>query len=179
MPLSDPHELLTHVTDDDQTVIGPVARGLVHGNPALIHRSAHVLVIHPVDRTLLLQKRSLMKDTSPGLWDVSVGGHVTFGQSYEEAIVRETEEELGIHVSTEDLEYLYLTRFRSSMESENTRSYLCLHAGPFKPDLDEISEVRFWTRAEIEATRGTGVFTDNFEDEYPVFLASPHGSLLL
>jgi isopentenyldiphosphate isomerase len=178
MPLSDPRELLTLVTDDDATVLGPVERGLVHGNPALIHRSAHVLVIHPEAGTLLLQKRSPLKDTSPGLWDVSVGGHVTFGQSYEEAVVRETEEELGIRVKAEDLEYLYLTRFRSPLESENTRSYLCLHAGPFRPDPDEITEARFWTRAEIEAARGTGVFTRNFEEEYPVFLASPRGGLL-
>jgi len=178
MPLSDPAELLTQVTDDDATVIGPVARGLVHGNPALIHRSAHVLVIHPVDGTLLLQKRSLSKDTSPGLWDISVGGHVTFGQTYEEAVLRETEEELGLKVGADDLESLYLTRFRSPRESENTRSYLCLSAGPFTPDPDEITEVRFWTRAEIEAALGTGIFTDNFEQEYPVFLASPRGDLL-
>lgn len=178
MPLSDPAELLTLVTDDDATVLGPIARGLVHGNPALIHRSAHVLVIHPDEGGLLLQKRSLQKDTSPGLWDVSVGGHVTFGQSYEEAVVRETHEELGLEVTREDLEFLYLTRFRSERESENTRSYLCRHAGPFAPDPDEITEVRFWTRAEIEAARGTGVFTQNLEEEYAVFLASPWGSLL-
>jgi isopentenyldiphosphate isomerase len=181
MPLSDPQEQLTRVTDDDATVLGPVARGLVHGNPSLIHRSAHVLVVHPSDGTLLLQKRSLQKDTSPGLWDVSVGGHVTYGQSYEEAVIRETQEELGITVRADDLEFLYLTRFRSPLESENTRSYLCLHVGPFQPDPDEISEVRFWTKAEIEAALsngGGGVFTQNFEEEYPVFLASPHGKLL-
>ncbi len=178
MPPSDPHELLTQVSDDDATVIGPVARGLVHGNPALIHRSAHVLVLHPVDGALLLQKRSLTKDTSPGLWDVSVGGHVAFGQSYEEAAVRETQEELGITVTEHELEYLYPTRFRSRHESENTRSYLSLHAGPFSPDPDEISALRFWTRAEIDAVRGTGLFTANFEAEYPLFLASPQGHLL-
>lgn len=178
MPLADPHELLTLVSDDDATVIGPVARHRVHGNPALIHRSVHVLVLHPVEGTLLLQKRSPGKDTSPGLWDISVGGHVTFGQSYEEAVVRETREELGLAVTRDDLEYLYLTRFRSDRESENTRSYLCRYAGPFTPDPDEITEVRFWTRAEIDAARGTGVFTRNFEEEYPVFLASPHGALL-
>lgn len=178
MPLSDPTEQLTQVTDDDSTVIGPVARGLVHGNPSLIHRSAHVLVIHPLDGTILLQKRSLEKDTSPGLWDISVGGHVTFGQTYEEAVLRETEEELGLKVSAGDLEYLYLTRFRSPRESENTRSYLCISAGPFAPDPDEITALRFWSRAEIEAALGTGVFTQNFEEEYPVFLASPRGDLL-
>lgn len=178
MPLSDPHELLTQVSDDDATVIGPVARHRVHGNPALVHRSVHVLVLHPVEGTLLLQKRSFSKDTSPGLWDISVGGHVTFGQSYEGAVVRETHEELGVAVTESELEYLYPTRFRSAHESENTRSYLCLHAGPFHPDPDEISALRFWTRAEIEAARGTGVFTKNFEDEYPIFLASAHGALL-
>ena len=39
-------------------------------------------------------------------------------------------------------------------------------ARAFRPDPGEIDEVRFWTRAEIEAALGTGVLTTAFEDEY-------------
>jgi isopentenyldiphosphate isomerase len=179
MPLyTDPDELLTRVSDDDATVLGPVARRLVHGNPALIHRSVHILVVHPETGRLLLQKRSPEKDTHPGQWDTSVGGHVNFGQSYEEAAIRETEEELGLVVGLEALEKLYTTRFRYEDESENTATFLCLHAGPFVPNPEEITEIRFWTRAEIEAALGTGVFTPNFEQEYAAFIACPRGHLL-
>jgi isopentenyldiphosphate isomerase len=178
VPPSDPSELLTRVTDDDSTVLGPVERRLVHGNPSLIHRSAHLLVLHPEDGTLLLQKRSPLKDTFPGRWDTSVGGHVSFGQSYEEAILREAREEIGVDLAHSSLERLHLLRFRGAEESENTTTFLCRHAGPFTPDPDEISELRFWTRAQIEAALGTETFTPHFEQEFATFLASPRASLL-
>lgn len=178
MPPSDPFELLTRVTDDDAVVLGPVERRLVHGNPELVHRAAHVLVLHPADGTLLLQQRSMAKDTCPGLWDSSVGGHVPYGASYLDTALREAGEELGIHLTADDLEPLHTLRFRGPRESENVQTYLCRHAGPFAPDPDEIDSVRFWTRGEVDAALGTGTFTPNFELEYATFLASPRASLL-
>jgi isopentenyldiphosphate isomerase len=178
MPPPDPGELLTRVSDDDSVVLGPVERRLVHGNPELVHRSAHVLIVHPADGTLLLQKRSALKDTQPGKWDTSVGGHVSFGQSYEEAALREAEEELGIALKPEDLDFLYTSRYRGTLESENVATYLCRHAGPFVPATDEISEIRFWSRAAIEAVLETETFTPHFRQEYAAFIASPHARLL-
>ncbi len=166
-------EMLTLVTGDDR-ILGPVPRRLVHGNPALVHRSVHVLVVG--SGGLLLQKRSLAKDTQPGKWDTSVGGHVGFGQSYEEAALREAHEELGLEI--ERLEYLYDSRIRNAVESENIRTYLHRSDGPFRPDPVEIDALRFWTREEIRQALGTGVFTPNFEEEFAMFLASPYGSLL-
>jgi isopentenyldiphosphate isomerase len=167
-------EMLTRVTERDE-VLGPVPRSHVHGNPALIHRSVHILVVHPEGR-LLLQKRSLRKDTQPGKWDTSVGGHVGFGQSYEEAARREAEEELGFIPG--ELVFLYPSRIRNAIESENIHTYLYVSAGPFRPEPGEIDELRFWSKAEIQAALGTGIFTSNFEEEFALFLASPHGKLL-
>lgn len=167
-------EILTQVTDSDE-VIGPVARRLVHGNPGLIHRSVHVLVLGQ-DGRLLLQKRSLSKDVQPGKWDTSVGGHVGFGQSYEEAARREAAEELGLELSFPV--FLYPSRIRNAVESENIHSFLEISAGPFRPEPGEIDELRFWSRVEIDAALGSGTFTSNFEEEYAQFLASPHGGLM-
>src|SRR4051812_32664763 len=107
-------EMLTRVTDDD-LVLGPVPRSKCHGDPGMIHRSVHVLVIG--SGKLLLQKRSMRKDVQPGKWDTSVGGHVSFGQTYEEAARRESEEELGLRI--DELVYLYPSRIRNTIESEN------------------------------------------------------------
>jgi isopentenyldiphosphate isomerase len=177
-PFNDPAELLTQVSDDDAEVLGPVERRRVHGDPALIHRAAHVLVLHPDTGLLLLQKRSALKDTHPGKWDTSVGGHVGFGQSYEEAALRETEEELGLKIAASQLEKLYLSRCRYETESENTATFLCVHAGPFEFNPEEITEIKFWSRAGIQAALGSGVFTPNFEQEFATFLACPRGPLL-
>ncbi|MBW8887428.1 MAG: NUDIX domain-containing protein [Fibrobacteres bacterium] len=173
-------EMLIQVTDED-VVLGPIARSRVHGNPALIHRSVHVLVLG-TDGRLLLQKRSLRKDTQPGKWDTSVGGHVGFGQSYEEAARREAAEELGLDLETRgegaELIFLYPSRIRNPIESENIHTFLHVSAGPFRPEPDEIDELRFWTRSEIEAALGQGLFTSNFEEEFALFLGSPHARLL-
>jgi isopentenyldiphosphate isomerase len=168
-------ELLTLVSDDDAQVLGPVKRKAVHGNPDLVHRAVHVLVISSQGH-LLLQKRSLSKDVQPGRWDTSVGGHVGFGQSYEEAARRETLEELGI--TLESPEFLYPSRIRSAVESENIWTYLHRYDGPFQHDPGEIDAIQFWSKTEIEAALGTGVFTSNFEEEFAALLASPHGVLL-
>ncbi len=167
-------ELLIQVTDDDE-VIGSVKRRLVHGNPLLIHRSVHVLVLNPAG-LLLLQKRSILKDTQPGKWDTSVGGHVGFGQSYAEAALREAEEELGVIMDR--LEFLYSSRIRNNVESENIQTFLFVHAGAIQHDPVEIDETRFWSRAEISQALGTGLFTPNFEEEFALFLASPQSFLL-
>lgn len=167
-------EILTRVTEED-AVLGPVPRSLCHADRNVIHRSVHVLVVSP-DGRILLQKRSMRKDTQPGKWDTSVGGHVGYGQSYEEAARREAEEELGLRL--EALDFLYPSRIRNEVESENIQTFLHISPGPFRHDPEEIDEIRFWTREEINLALGTGVFTPNFEEEFALFLASPRGSLL-
>ena len=45
---------------------------------------------------MLLQKRSLEKDTFPGRWDISSAGHVPAGTSLVETALAELAEELGL-----------------------------------------------------------------------------------
>ena len=54
-------------------------------------------------------------------------------------------------------------------ETELVHSYGCVSAGPFQLQASEIDELRFWTRAEIEAALGSGVLTPNFEHEYGLY----------
>jgi hypothetical protein len=42
--------------------------------------------------------------------------------------------------------------------------YVCRNDGKVRPS-DELDGGRFWSRAEIEANLGRGVFTPNFESE--------------
>ena len=52
---------------------------------------------------LLWQQRAFEIDNYPGKWDVSAGGHVNLGETFVEAAVRETHEEIGVEVSEDDL----------------------------------------------------------------------------
>jgi len=156
------------IVDEAGRVIGRALRSECHGNPALIHRTVHVLVFHTKGE-LLLQKRSEDKDIQPGKWDTSVGGHLDVGETYEEEAYREMAEELGIRDAS--LLPLYEYPMRNEIESENVRTYRCTYDGPITPDPKEISEARFWTSEEIERGLGSGRFTPNFEEEFKRYKA--------
>ena len=67
------------------------------------HRALHlwVLVRGPGGPCVVLQRRSLAKDTHPGLVDVSVAGHLGASETVYDAL-REAEEEIGLAVSPAD-----------------------------------------------------------------------------
>ncbi|KAF4707346.1 hypothetical protein FOZ62_030372 [Perkinsus olseni] len=70
----------------------------------LWHRSVHVWFYHPEKEAVLLQRRSFLKDTNPGRWDVSVGGHVDSNDDVLESAGREVREELGFSIDPSALE---------------------------------------------------------------------------
>lgn len=159
---------LFEVVDEDDRVIGVASRGECHGNPALIHRVAHVLVINARGE-VLLQKRSPCKDIQPDKWDTSVGGHLDPGESYHEAALREMREELGL--TGLPLTFLYKSKIRNAIESENVATFLARYDSVPSWNEQEISAVRFWGPDEVEAAMGTGVFAPNFEEEWRMYQA--------
>jgi isopentenyldiphosphate isomerase len=146
-------------------IVGSAPRSEVHKNPNLMHPVVHCLVTDPSGR-LLLQLRSRRKDVQPGKWDTSVGGHVDPGESIEQALRRELREELGLDAEACAPEFFHRYVMRSEIETELVHTFRLVSDGPFRPQADEIDEVRFWSLDEIESRLGSGVFTPNFEDEY-------------
>jgi len=55
------------------------------------------------ERQILLQKRAETKSSWPGYYDVSVAGHINFGEKPIAAAIREAKEEIGIDFSEDDL----------------------------------------------------------------------------
>ncbi|HCE41938.1 MAG TPA: NUDIX hydrolase [Lentisphaeria bacterium] len=157
------HEEIFEVVDEDNNVIGTAKRSECHGNPALIHRTVHVIVFHP-DGRMLLQKRSMNKDIQPGKWDTAVGGHLMPGEDFEIAARREMQEELGVPVNL-PLKYLFDSKIRNKIESENTRVYSTTYEGPFDFPKDEIDDVKFWTVFELRNGLSEDFFTENLKVE--------------
>lgn len=136
------------IYDESGRRTGLAPRRECHGNPALIHRSVHVVIRHP-DGRILLQKRSAAKDIQPGRWDTAVGGHLDPGESWETAARRELREELGVTAPLE-LRHLFDMKVRNSIESEDIRTFAAVYEGPFVLQREEVDEVRFWRLSELE-----------------------------
>ncbi len=130
-------DLLPVVNEADEQV-GTATRKEVH-EKKLLHRAVHIVVFDP-EKGVLLQKRSLQKDSYPGWWDISVGGHVDVDESYKSAAVREMKEELGIEETP-----VYVDRRSASELSgfEFVHIYEVESTGPFSHDQDEIDDLRW------------------------------------
>ena len=87
---------LLPIIDDHGDVIGREKRSVIH-RKGLMHLSVHAMIFNGSGE-LLIQKRSERKDSWPGYWDLSVGGHMAPGETPEQSLARETEEEIGICV---------------------------------------------------------------------------------
>ena len=68
----------------------------------LFHSTVHVWIFTE-EGNVLIQKRSKKKELNPGVWDVSVAGHIKFNENIKKAAKRETLEETGININTKDL----------------------------------------------------------------------------
>lgn len=97
---------LLDIIDSDGNPTGQVReRTLIHryGN---LHRTSHVWIVRPGSSggfDVLLQKRSALKDSFPGCYDISSAGHIPAGGSYLDSALRELEEELGLYASQDEL----------------------------------------------------------------------------
>lgn len=153
----DPHPLkdipqkageIFDVVDFDDQVIGTATRAEVHAQ-RLTHRAVHVFVFNKRG-DLLLQKRSLLKDMCPGLWDSSVSGHLDSGESYDTAAVRELAEEMGIITDTAPEEIAKITPGINT-GWEHVKLYRLRYDGSLRYPSAEVDAVMWFPLAELSS----------------------------
>ena len=71
-----------------------ILKSEAHKN-GILHSTIHLWCIQPNGR-VLFQKRHSQKENFPDYWDVSVAGHISFGEEPLEALRRECKEEIGL-----------------------------------------------------------------------------------
>jgi isopentenyl-diphosphate delta-isomerase type 1 len=128
-------EEIFDVVNERDEVIGRASRREVHARD-LLHRAIHVLVFNGRGE-VFLQKRSLTKDSSPGLWDSSTSGHVDAGEDYDACAVRELREELGLTLN-EAPQRLFKLDAGLETDQEHVWVYRARAEGPFTLHPEEI-----------------------------------------
>ena len=142
---TDNQEELFIVVSRRDRIIGYRSRYDCHHDKSLIHRGVNVLVFNKLGE-MLLQKRSLTKDTFPGWWTTAVGGHVAKGETYRQAAKREMTEEIGISVA-----FRFHSKFihEYPRETEIESIYIAKSEGPFLPNRVEVERLEFFSKERL------------------------------
>ncbi len=89
-----PAEEILDVVDENDRVVGQAPRGEVYAR-GLRHRSVFIEARDASGR-VFVHRRTPTKLIFPSLYDMFVGGVVGAGETYDDAALREAEEELGV-----------------------------------------------------------------------------------
>jgi isopentenyl-diphosphate delta-isomerase len=94
-------ELIDILTPEGKPTQKTALKSEVHKN-GWFHATVHIWLFTS-DKKILLQKRALTKKVFPGIWDISVAGHIGAGEEILEAAKREIFEEIGLELEEKDL----------------------------------------------------------------------------
>ena len=142
------------VVDALDRPIGRERREVVHSRE-LFHRAIHVFVLDAAGR-MLVQKRSMLKDSAAGLWCSSCSGHLDAGEDYLGAAVRELEEELGLEIRPEDLSQILSVSPCMETGWEFCRLFFLQDDGPYVFEPSEITELRSLALNELDEWVSSG-----------------------
>ncbi len=155
------------IVDEEGNVKGKAPRTLCHSGGGLLHPVVHLHIIDFKNR-IYLQKRDSKKEIQPEKWDTAVGGHVSSGEKIEEALFRESYEELGIKDFKPSLIGRYV--WKSDVESELVYMFVARYDKNIVFNKEEIEDGKYWKIKNIKANLEKGVFTPNFELEFDVLI---------
>ena len=93
---------LIDILDENGNYTGKTCLKSVAHQYGCFHPTAHVW-LYTKEAKILLQKRAMTKKVFPGLWDISVAGHIAAGESIETAAIREVKEEINFTIDKNKL----------------------------------------------------------------------------
>ncbi len=132
------------IVDKEDNIIGKASRDEVYQKKHR-HRIVHILIFNE-NNEMALQLRSNKVLFCPQHWCTSAGGHVRSKEKYEEAALREYEEELGIRSNLEHLDKIY---YQSDVISKFLNIFITKYNGPFQVDEEEVEKIDFFSINKI------------------------------
>ncbi|WP_189110450.1 NUDIX hydrolase [Streptomyces camponoticapitis] len=153
-----PADEIIDIVDEDDHVVGQAPRGEAYAR-GLRHRCVFVLARDADDR-VFVHRRTATKLLFPSRHDMFVGGVVGAGETYDDAALREAEEELGVTGLPRPRPlFSFLYEAEDGPLSWWSRVYEVRCVLPVSPQEEEIDWHGFLTEDELDrrlAERGDG-----------------------
>jgi len=112
-----------------------------------------MIFVRRSDGKVLIQRRSGSKDTFPGRADASVAFHVTYGEEYDSAAMRELTEETGL---TAPVRFVGKFTHHESPEHEVVAVYECQSDQEVRIDPSESEGFEYKSDAEVDSMVASG-----------------------
>jgi isopentenyl-diphosphate Delta-isomerase len=159
----DPNQELIVYVDKQGIPTGKTAQKLdAHNDHTLLHAAFSCYIFDGSGR-LLVVRRALIKKVWPGVWTNSVCGHLAPGESYEHAVMRRADFELGMKIEALKAvlpAYTYTSPpFNGIIENEFCPVYFAKAASKLIPNPNEVDAYKWlgWDEfmAEIRADKAS------------------------
>jgi len=159
------------------------AEGLPTGNTALkseahkkgwFHATAHIWFF-TTDHQILLQKRALTKKVFPGIWDISVAGHIGAGEKILQGAKREIFEEIGLELQEKDLIKIgtrihQVSHSNGIQDNEHHHVFIAelkISVEKLTLQKEEVADIKLWDLKILKETKNIeNVLLPRFHDYY-------------
>jgi len=171
------------IINEDGSPTGKIATRKEIHETGLWHLCIHIWMINSKGE-ILIQKRSMEKVTWPGLWDLSVAGHVTAEENAINTAITECWEEIGVKIEEKQLEFLFNIKYNEELHEGQFRRRefikvflvkLDIEINKLKLQEDEVDEVRLIHYKDLE--KEVKINSDEFiprEQEYAAIFKLLH-----
>jgi isopentenyl-diphosphate delta-isomerase type 1 len=135
------------VVNEKDEIVGYKTRYECHHNKSLIHRAINIALFNSKGQ-VVMQKRSMQKDLYPGYHSLSSTGHVSKGESYKDAALRELQEEMGVtNVTLKEVDTFLVP---APDEVEMIALFTGQYDGKYSYPSDEVESVHYFLPHELQ-----------------------------
>ena len=121
-----------------------------------LHLVVHLCIFN-TNGELLIQQRQMDKEDFPNMWDISVGGSALAGETPQQAIMREAQEELGISFDLSETRPQFTINFEEGFDD----TFLVIadvNLNDLSLQEEEVQAVKWASRQEIFQMMAEGSF---------------------
>lgn len=148
---------LLDLVDEHNQVINTILRSQASAQKLRNIRAVHAFIQNSEGK-LLIPTRSLQATSLPGALDFSISGCILSGESYEQGLAREAQEEMGLNIAK--LDHQLLHTYNATQEPEAT-SFCAVYriSTDITPvfNTDDFSDVTWITPEEVITTIAQGM----------------------